>query len=317
MIAQPFISPFDVRDYSGVVLEVDEDTFLLVPGLRLTDHHHGHHLLPEHRLALLHEAHTHDVKLRHCDLVQAASDALLGHYGKILGVRVVRTIHDAHTDAYLGLGFVMVLVLVLVLSESSSWSLPAVGHALFTRCGSALSRSGCSFHLLEVLRCWCCRGFLFVLDCPDLCPLHVLTHMFISARSLTCYAWFGRPQPHTQEDSTPPGSVRGGQSTSSSACSWIPPWSLCIEGLSANGARQALLCSASRHRALVCSGSSCFRRHPSQVINLSTDTIVPAAVPAASWLCASWSVGSCSSRAAPVALITKSSRLTVLCTLSP
>ena len=77
---------------------------LPVPGLPLTDHHHGHHLLPEHRLALLHEAH--DVKPRHGDL-----------------------------------GFVLVLVLDLVLSESS----PAVGDALLTRCGSALSRSGCSF----------------------------------------------------------------------------------------------------------------------------------------------------------------------------
>ena len=104
-----------VHDHSGVVLEVDEDAFLPVPGLPLTDHHHEHHLLPEHRLDLLHEAHTHNVKPRHCDLVQAASDALLGHYGKVLGVRVVRTIHDAHTNAYLELGFVLVLVPILVL----------------------------------------------------------------------------------------------------------------------------------------------------------------------------------------------------------
>ena len=127
-----------VHDHSGVVLEVDEDAFLPVPGLSLTDHHHGHHLLPEHRLALLHEAQTHDVKPRHCDLVQAASDALYGHYGKFLGVRVVRTIHDARADAYLELGFVLVLVLDLVLSESS----PAVGYALL---------SGCSFHLPRFL----------------------------------------------------------------------------------------------------------------------------------------------------------------------
>ena len=39
-----------------------------------------------------------------------------------------------------------------------------------------------------------------------------------------------------------------------------------------------------RDRAPVCSGSSCFRRHPSQVINLSTDTIVRAAGTAASCL---------------------------------
>ena len=181
--------------------------------------------------------------------------------------------------------------------------------------------------------------------------------------------------------------------TLSSAWPWIPPchvwstfarrWNCLVVGVCASKVctqtafctiRQALLCSASRDRALVCSGSSCFRRHPSQVINLNTDTLVllcplrhPGRAPAeaqcessqlsrvrttlvpaahtASWLCASWSVGtqhiqhrvrsllanihpneplrnvlcspSCSSRAAPVALITKSSRLTVLCTLSP
>ena len=74
-----------VHNHSGVVLEVDEDTFLLVPGLPLTDHH----LLPEHRIALFHEAHTHDIKPRHCDLVRAASDAHHGHYGKVLGLRVL------------------------------------------------------------------------------------------------------------------------------------------------------------------------------------------------------------------------------------
>ena len=58
----------------------------------------GHHLLPEHRLALLHGTHTHDVKPRHCDLVQAASDALHSHDGKVRVASVVRTIHDAHTD---------------------------------------------------------------------------------------------------------------------------------------------------------------------------------------------------------------------------
>ena len=114
-----------VHDHSGVVLEVDEDALLLVPRLPLKDHHHGHHLLREHRGALLHEAHTRDVKPRHCDLVQAASDALHGHDGKVLVARVVRTIHDAHTDVHLELDFVLVIVLDLVLSES----LPAVGCA--------------------------------------------------------------------------------------------------------------------------------------------------------------------------------------------
>ena len=38
--------------------------------------------------------------------------------------------------------------------------------------------------------------------------------------------------------------------------------------------RHTLLCSVSRDRALDCSGSSSSRRHPSQVISLSTDAIV-------------------------------------------
>ena len=66
---------------------------------------------------------------------------LHGHDGKVLVARVVRTIHDAHTDAHLELDFVLVLVLDLVLSES----LPAVGYALLASCRSALSHSGCSF----------------------------------------------------------------------------------------------------------------------------------------------------------------------------
>ena len=188
--------------------------------------------------------------------------------------------------------------------------------------------------------------------------------------------------------------------TLSSAWSWIPPchvwstfvrhWECLVVGVCASQVctqtkfctfRQALLCSASRDRALVCSGSSCFRHHPSQVINLSTDTIDLAAVPAASCLGLALSASdsgarsrrssvrvvsalasaydtrsrscphcvlavclvvsghpaypaprpvaarecthrSCApqapqSRAAPVVLVTKSSRLTVLCTLSP
>ena len=146
--------------------------------------------------------------------------------------------------------------------------------------------------------------------------------------------------------------------TLSSAWSWIPPchvwstfarrWNCLVVGVCASKVctqrafctfRQALLCSASRYRALVCSGSSCFRRHPSQVINLSTDTIVPQlyplrlhCVPRGQWALGTSSTASgrcsrknpsllcspsCSSRAAHVALITKISRLTVLRTLSP
>ena len=56
--------------------------------------------------------------------------------------------------------------------------MPAVGYALLTSCRSALSRSGCYF--LPAVgplfspaggACWCCCELLFVLDCPDLCPL--------------------------------------------------------------------------------------------------------------------------------------------------
>ena len=163
------------------------------------------------------------------------------------------------------------------------------------------------FYPLCVLRCWCCCGLLFVLDCPDLCPLHVLTHVFITERSLTCYAWSGSPQPHSEEDSSPLQALcvevsdpRARLATLSSAWSWIPQchvwstfarrWNCLVVGVCASKVctqttfctfHQALLCSASRDRALVCSGSSCFRRHPSQVINLSTDTIVPAVVPVA------------------------------------
>ena len=104
----------------------------------------------------------------------------------------------------------------------------------------------------------------------------------------------------------------------SSAWSWIPPchvwstfarrWNCLVVGVCASKVctqtafctfRQALLCSASRDRALVCSGSSCFRRHPSQVINLSTDTIVPAAVPAASCLGLAVSASASGARSPP------------------
>ena len=67
-------------------------------------------------------------------------------------------------------------------------------------------------------------------------------------------------------------------------------WSLCLEGLYRKTAfstsRQALLCSASRDRALVCSGSSCFRfglraAVPPKLCLRVRGTLVPAAVPAA------------------------------------
>ena len=98
--------------------------------------------------------------------------------------------------------------------------------------------------------------------------------------------------------------------------------------------RQALLCSASRDRALVCSGTSCHRfglraavppklrlRMRGQWAPLDADMFV--LIDRSSCLVDRDALRkvlcspSCSSRAAPVALDTKSSRLAVLCTLSP
>ena len=122
------------------------------------------------------------------------------------------------------------------------------------------------FYPLWVLRCWCCCELLFVLDCPHLCPLHVLTHVFITASSHTCCAI------------TSPAKRR---TTRHVWSTFARRWNCLVVGVCASKVctQTALLCSASRNRTRL----SCFRRHPSQVVNLSTDTIV-AAVPAASCL---------------------------------
>ena len=163
-----------VPDHSGVVLEVDEDALLLVPRLPLTDHHHEHHRFPKHRLALLHEARAHDVNPRRCDLVQAASDALHGHDGKVLVAVLSAQFMTPIPTFILNLASSWSLSWtrpVRVLNPGTSlrpstvtrWSLPAVGYALFTRCGSAL---------------FTCRRFLLVLlwtplvlVWTNLCPL--------------------------------------------------------------------------------------------------------------------------------------------------
>ena len=73
----------------------------------------------------------------------------------------------------------MTPILTLILNLTSSWSsscpspclqlamlfLPAVGPLFSLARGS----------------CWCCCELLFVLVCRDLCPLPVLTHVFIAA----------------------------------------------------------------------------------------------------------------------------------------
>ena len=109
-----------------------------------------HLLLSEHELPLLHGATpTHDVKPRRWDLVQAASDVLHGHGGKVLVVRVVRTTHDVCTDAHLELGLVLVLYMFR--------PVPAVGNALvfsFARVRSPLWVRSFLSDLLTPRRYW-------------------------------------------------------------------------------------------------------------------------------------------------------------------
>ena len=94
-----------IHDHLDVGLEVDEDTFLPVDFLR--------------------QVATTDITFfPSTGLPFFPSNALVGHDGKVLVARVVRTTHDAHTDTYLELGFVLVLVLVNVLSESLSCPSP-------------------------------------------------------------------------------------------------------------------------------------------------------------------------------------------------
>ena len=90
------------------------------------------------------------------------------------------------------------LIVNLASSWSSSWSLSwssscpsprlQLAMLLSPAVGPLFPAVVALFYPLWVLRCWCCCGLLFVLDCPDLCPLHVLTHVLITARSHTCCA---------------------------------------------------------------------------------------------------------------------------------
>ena len=155
----------------------------------------------------------------------------------------------------------------------------------------------------------------------------MLTHVsFNSARSLTCCAWSGSPQPHSEEDSS-----------SSRHCAWrsmVPElccsgsvqcsvghlvvrmvvdyavprvvhfcaplgipcrWSLCLESLyrKRRSSPFVRLCSAFRDRALVCSGSSCFRLgcSPAEALFVSAYDTRSRSFHRCVWLCASWSVG--------------------------
>ena len=135
-----------VHDHFGVVLEV------------------LHLLLSEHELSLLHGAPTHDVRPRRLDLVQAASDVLHCHDGKVLVACVVRTTRDVCTDAHLELGRSLscpvpvppvgnALVFSFARAYPCGWVCsflssarvrsPAVGRLFSTRCGSALFTLTC------------------------------------------------------------------------------------------------------------------------------------------------------------------------------
>ena len=111
---------------------------------------------------------------------------------------------------------------------------------------------------------------------PTSCsPVHVLTHVFSSARFFTCCVWLRvvwlYPTPLAPLPSAR-CACRGRCLQSSRASPGTPRcWSLCLEGL--HTAPFVGLCSA-WFPAIVCSGSSSSRRHPSQVISLITDAIV-------------------------------------------
>ena len=125
-----------------------------------------------------------------------------------------------------------------------------------------------------VFAVWCLGSSRSCGGSTSCSPVHVLTHVFSSVRFLhvLCVVWW----------SPELGSSRHGRGFRRAACCVAV---LCVarntsllELLPRRSAlctfRRALLCSISRDRALGCSGSSSSRRHPSQVISLSTDAIV-------------------------------------------
>ena len=142
------------------------------------NHHHGHHLLPEHRLALLHGAHTHDVKPRRWNLVQAASDAVHGHDGKVLVVVAARTCVRSLAS----------------LLASAELTLPVQCEAL-VRQGLGCLDKLCTRHPRADPRVHL-RTFSHVL------PPHALSR---AARGLRV------PSPTLRKTPPPPSTVRGGQ----------------------------------------------------------------------------------------------------------
>ena len=125
-----------------------------------------------------------------------------------------------------------------------------------------------------VFAVWCLGSSRACGGSTSCSPVHVLTHVFSSVRFLhvLCVVWW---YPEL-------GSSRHSLGFRRAACCVAV---LCVAGntsllepLPRRSAlctfRRALLCSISRDRAMGCSGSSRSRRHPSQVISLTTDAIV-------------------------------------------
>ena len=129
---------------------------------------------------------------------------------------------------------------------------------------------------------WCLGSSRACGGSTNCLPVHVLTHVFAARGSVS---------PRTTRSPPLCTFVQKALSPELFATwSWIPPCCvLCgcsvhrpehlvaepVSRWSAHCAfRRTLLCSVSRDRALDCSGSTGSRRHPSQVISLSTDAIV-------------------------------------------
>ena len=139
---------------------------------------------------------------------------------------------------------------------------------------TSASVSPCERRTHTAFAVWCLGSSRACGGSTSCSPVHVLTHVFSSVRFLhvLCVVWW----------SPELVSSRHGRGFRRAACCVAV---LCVAGntsllepLPRRSAlctfRRALLCSISRDRALGCSCSSSLRRHPSQVISLSTDAIV-------------------------------------------
>jgi hypothetical protein len=83
-----------VDDDTGVVLEVEEETFSAAEGLALADNDGGHHLLTELGLTLLHGGEEHITDGTGGEAVEAGTESGDGDHVQVLGASVVSAIHD-------------------------------------------------------------------------------------------------------------------------------------------------------------------------------------------------------------------------------